>query len=359
MRKVAILWLNYNSMKFIDIIYRSLQSLHELDYDNYTIYIIDNGSTDGSFEKILDFVRSRQGLSSRCRIVRMSRNLGFAGAMNLVWRVYICCGEYSYVLFMNNDAVAFPESVRHMVEYCEQIPRLCGLQGIMEHGDSGLIYNYGVYIDETLNVIHFLRGRPLSCAPKHSIYVTYVQGAYALYNVNVLRRISLRNGDIFPRFVFGYWDDDLIGLRAWSMGYRMVAVPVLSCKHFESLTFKGGVRLADYITSRNYIAKILTYRTPYKPILLLAAFKYCLRRFLRGLRSRGGLNPLLIVRSLYDGLVLYRKVMREYGMRIDLSRVPIVRYGARKVLKYVLMYKTALHEWEKIEKELLERYRVD
>ncbi len=361
MRKVAVLWLNYNSINFIDIVLKSLKSILELDYDNYFIYIIDNGSNDGSFEKILKFLEGYDGSSRRFKVVRLSRNLGFDGAIDVVWRVFVLNRDYRYLLLVNNDAIAYPESLTELVEHIETIPNLCGCQGIIELGDRKVIDSYGVYIDELLNTIPFLRLRSIYSVPKYGLYVTYIKGAYALYRVEILKKICLKHGDLFPRQAFGYWDDDLLGLRAWSMNFKMATFPVLTCKHFESSTFKRELRLSDYFSGRNYIAKILTYKTPLKPLLLLSSFKYCLRRFLRGLKYGGKVSPNLAIRSLYDGIVLYRRVKKMYGLSIDLrnSNIPIIRYSFSKAIKYSIIYKLIYREREKIEKEIMSKYRIE
>jgi len=49
---VSILWLNYNSFPFINIVLESLQGIQNLDYPNYELIIVDNGSTDGSLKII-------------------------------------------------------------------------------------------------------------------------------------------------------------------------------------------------------------------------------------------------------------------------------------------------------------------
>jgi len=53
--KVSIIWLNYNSARFLSLALNSLKSLFDLNYDNYEIIIVDNASSDGSFEAIKKF----------------------------------------------------------------------------------------------------------------------------------------------------------------------------------------------------------------------------------------------------------------------------------------------------------------
>ncbi|MEM0057684.1 MAG: glycosyltransferase family A protein [Candidatus Bathyarchaeia archaeon] len=50
--KVSVFWINYNSIHVIDIIKKSLSALLRLEYPNYELIIVDNGSTDGSLRVI-------------------------------------------------------------------------------------------------------------------------------------------------------------------------------------------------------------------------------------------------------------------------------------------------------------------
>jgi glycosyltransferase involved in cell wall biosynthesis len=54
--KATLVWLNYNSSGFLGLALRSLNSLLQLDYDDYEVIIVDNASNDGSFEAIKKFV---------------------------------------------------------------------------------------------------------------------------------------------------------------------------------------------------------------------------------------------------------------------------------------------------------------
>jgi glycosyltransferase involved in cell wall biosynthesis len=54
---LSIIWVNYNSMSIMDIVLRSLKSILELEYPDYEVIVVDNASSDGSFEKIRDLVK--------------------------------------------------------------------------------------------------------------------------------------------------------------------------------------------------------------------------------------------------------------------------------------------------------------
>ena len=85
MVKVSLIWLNYNSSGFIDIALRSIESALSLDFNDYEVIVVDNASSDGSFERIRKFVEERKPGSVRVKFVRSDANRGYAGGMNLGW----------------------------------------------------------------------------------------------------------------------------------------------------------------------------------------------------------------------------------------------------------------------------------
>ena len=83
MVRASLIWLNYNSSGFIDIALRSVESVLDLDFDDYGVIVVDNASGDGSFERIRKFVEGRKPSSVRVKFVRSDANRGYAGGMNL------------------------------------------------------------------------------------------------------------------------------------------------------------------------------------------------------------------------------------------------------------------------------------
>jgi GT2 family glycosyltransferase len=85
MVKASLIWLNYNSLNFMDIALKSIESVLSLDFDGYEVVIVDNASSDGSFERIRRFVEEKKSSSIRVKFVRSDANRGYAGGINLGW----------------------------------------------------------------------------------------------------------------------------------------------------------------------------------------------------------------------------------------------------------------------------------
>jgi glycosyltransferase involved in cell wall biosynthesis len=69
----------------MDIALKSIESVLSLDFDGYEVIIVDNASSDGSFERIRKFIEEKKPSSVRVKFVRSDANRGYAGGMNLGW----------------------------------------------------------------------------------------------------------------------------------------------------------------------------------------------------------------------------------------------------------------------------------
>ena len=77
---VSIVWVNYNSMRVMSVVLRSLKSILELDYPEYEIVVVDNNSVDGSFDRIKEFTGSLDEASrSKVKLLKLTVNKGYAG----------------------------------------------------------------------------------------------------------------------------------------------------------------------------------------------------------------------------------------------------------------------------------------
>ena len=96
--KVAIVVLNWNGKR--DTV-ECLASLNEIDYSNYEILLVDNGSTDGSQK----YFRAQY---PEIELIENEMNLGFAEGNNVGIR-HAMNGRADYVLLLNNDTFVHPK----------------------------------------------------------------------------------------------------------------------------------------------------------------------------------------------------------------------------------------------------------
>jgi len=298
--KVSIIWLNHNSMKILPLVLQSLESIANIDYpdDRFELIVVDNGSTDGSFEKIREFLERKSSL--RRKIVKLCYNLGFTGGNNIGFIARD--RESRYVLLLNNDAVLFQEGLRVLVEYAEKYSGVAGLQGVVLKYGSKLIDTAGGYVDELLQAHVLGSNQVYPWILRKPIYVTYVDGCCSLYRVESLLKCT--SGKLFIDEFFGYGDDNVLGLMLWSCGYKLVAIPEIIASHARGLTFGRGGKSTNsiYLGERNRVALTQITNTRYKHVLLLHA----LRNLITSTLSRTGFSDLAKTRTrvIIDGVRL-------------------------------------------------------
>lgn len=104
-KKVAIILVNYNGEKFQT---ECIQSIYNMNYNNYDIIIIDNDSKDNSVkivkEKFKDIILIETGKNNG---VAKGNNIGIEYALN---------NGYEYVLLLNNDTEVDKQMLTKMLE---------------------------------------------------------------------------------------------------------------------------------------------------------------------------------------------------------------------------------------------------
>src|SRR4051794_15878382 len=96
--RVSIIILNWNSYA---VTRDCILSLRKMDYQNFEVVLVDNGSVDGSPEKLLEN-------APEIRLIKNASNLGFACGCNVGMREALCRGT-DYILLLNNDTIVAPD----------------------------------------------------------------------------------------------------------------------------------------------------------------------------------------------------------------------------------------------------------
>jgi len=348
--KISIIWLNHNSMRILPLVLQSLESIASIDYpsDRFELIVVDNGSTDGSFERVREFVERRSSL--RKKIIKLDRNLGFTGGNNIGFMARD--RESKYVLLLNNDAVLLQHGLKTLVEYAENFERLGGLQGVILQYGTRLIDSAGDYADELIRSYLLGRGHEHPWILRRPIYVTYADGAVALYRVeSVLKCVGEK---LFIDEFFAYGDDSILGWLLWNCGFPSISVAEVVAYHARSLTFKRKGGLGAYLTDRNRIAQAFITNTRYRRVILLHA----LRNTITSLLSSGSEVSKILIRAFVDGIRLGKR-LRSKGIFIDLYKALIIRIEPKDLIYYFTLRRMVAKYHEEWAIKNLERLVVE
>src|SRR5262245_40538905 len=110
-KKVAIIVLNWNGLS--DTL-ACLASLRHLNYPNYEVVVVDNGSTDNS-------VVTLQAAYPEVTLLVTDENLGYVGGNNRGLE-YARQTKADHALLLNNDTEVHPNFLGLLVEAVEQDP---------------------------------------------------------------------------------------------------------------------------------------------------------------------------------------------------------------------------------------------
>jgi GT2 family glycosyltransferase len=236
--QVTIIVLNWNGLNdTLDC----LESLDQLDYQNYKVVIVDNGSIDGS----VPVIRERfPGVT----IIENGENLGYAGGNNVGLR-YAMAEEADYALLLNNDTVVDPAFLRILV-YAVQAEPAVGIAGptIYYHERPDVIWSAGGAIDwqrgNTRMVGLDERGEGQFGAEPRA--VDFVTGCAML-----IRRTVMEKAGLLDERFFAYYEETEWCVRVARAGYKIVHVPLARMWHKISPSAQADSPLVHYYMTRN------------------------------------------------------------------------------------------------------------
>jgi GT2 family glycosyltransferase len=215
----SLIVLNWNAKEYLA---QCLPSLAALDYPNYKVILVDNGSTDGSVEyAISEF----PGI----RVIENGRNLGYAGGMN----VGIAQSEGDVVVLLNNDIIVRRDWLSELVGAMAASERI-GVAGCkIFFADGETLQHAGGLISYPLALAdHRGYRQPDTGAYDMLADVDYVTSAAMAIGRAVLAEVGNLDDGFFPI----YYDDVDICYRARAAGWRVVYVPTAMLTHLESAT---------------------------------------------------------------------------------------------------------------------------
>lgn len=325
---VSILWINYNSASFIELVLESLRGIRNLEYPNYELIIVDNHSNDGSFEIIKNYVEKEFG--SKSKIIRLSRNIGFCGGNNCAYKAK--SNGSKYIVLLNNDAIPLPRSLNALVDTMETDSQLGAAQGVIMQHKSLLVDNWGFFMDELL-IDHSVFHNQKLPKTERCIYPTYTSGAYTIYRIDAVR--SLYGEDkLFYDEMFAYLDDSVICLKMWNKGWKVKAIPVVTAQHKKSESFKKVSLLKFYLGIRNHLILAEITNSRYKTLAKAYTARNFMTNIIKAANAKDNkiLKQLLptFVKAIRDAEKLSNK-LKQNKESINLYKAPIIKINPHEI----------------------------
>ena len=278
------------------ILVNCLNSLHEQDYPNREIIVVDNGSDEGIEDNL------KAGYPD-VRIVRLDKNYGFAGGNNR--GIGVASGEY--IALINNDATADPQWLSSMLKTVESDPGIGAAGSIVIDGNRpDRLDSYGVGIAFDGMSRQAMRGRPVPGQERPQEALLF-SGCACLLRTAALDEIGLFDEDFFA-----YCEDTDLGLRLRRAGWRIVIAPGAFVNHYYSMTGGKFSLQKIYWVERNHFW-VAAKNFPWFLLLMLPFFT-CLRYLSQGYyiyRGRGDLKTFTGENALSEILSVYLKAYTD------------------------------------------------
>lgn len=98
-KNLLVILITFNNEK---VIKKCLDSIVKQTFNDFTLLIIDNNSTDGTIKTIKSYFLSHSELENKTELLKNSQNIGFAKAVNIGFKKALS-EKYKAVLLINPD----------------------------------------------------------------------------------------------------------------------------------------------------------------------------------------------------------------------------------------------------------------
>lgn len=287
MKEVYVIILDWNGWQ--DTV-ECVESCLRLNYPNFSIIIVDNGSTDGS-EAIL---RNR---FPDIKLIQTGTNLGFAGGNNVGIK-YALTADADYIWLLNNDTIVDQNSLIELINVAESNGKI-GVVGskIYYYNDIDKIWFAGGRMNYiTTDCSHIGYSKRDNGQYDEIKKVDYITGCSLLIKRNVILEVGVMDERYFLLVEEAEWQE-----RIKRRGYKTVFVPKSKIWHKVSQSIGEDSLMWKYYLTRNSLLFSMQHYRLYFIIALIKKLYRGIKSFVFGEKEAGkyifmGIKDFLISR---------------------------------------------------------------
>lgn len=201
-----------------------------MNYENYAVIVVDNGSEDGSCERI-------EMKYPAVDLIKNTHNLGYAGGNNVGMRLAMEKGA-EYIWLLNDDATVSPDCLKLMVEAAEGESEIGLVSPIVYYFENASKWQFaGSYINWKPFILRFPdRGKEIGEEFQKGRDVC-LWGTALLIKRKLIQKIGYLKDEYFA-----YWEDTEYSLRSMRSGFKNVVCEAGSVFHKRQLEEADGAK---------------------------------------------------------------------------------------------------------------------
>lgn len=258
-------------------------SLLESDYPLLRIVVLDNGSCDGSLERLSAWARGVAGLrvatasradldngriaaDARLLLVDCGANLGFAGANNVALAHVLRSDPDASALLLNNDAIIAPTALRQMVALGLAAPEVGAVGATVLRRDRPEVVEMlaGATVSRTTGMVQPVgAGLPRRAPRPETPRMDYVSGCCLLVSMAAVRRVGLMDERYFL-----YSEDVDWGIRMRGAGLRLGFCPGAEVWHKGGASVRHRSAMHDYYMVRAALLLVKKHHASRLPLAM-------------------------------------------------------------------------------------------
>lgn len=236
MNYIAISLLNRNGLN--DTI-SCIDSLLNSSFDNFTIYLLDNGSKNP-----WEFLKLQEKYKNNSKIIlnKSEKNLWFTWGNNFNITKTLKNQQAEYILLLNNDCKVEKDFLQNFIDQVQKIEKV-GIFGPIIKGYDESIQAIGSNINLWTG-----SSKRIKQLEKEYQTVDYVTGSCMLISREVIEKIWILDDQFFA-----YWEESDFALRAKKANYQTFALNVDWIYHKEESANRKDKPYYTYLMFRNRI----------------------------------------------------------------------------------------------------------
>ncbi|MCX6785587.1 MAG: glycosyltransferase family 2 protein [Candidatus Komeilibacteria bacterium] len=277
--KLAISLVTNNAEKYLPF---CLTSVFNQTYKDFTLLIIDNGSSDRT-------VKYLQENYPQLKMVAHQENLGFAQAHNQA----ISWSESEYLMMLNQDIILEPDYLEQAVKYLDNQPAAAVASGkilIWDFADNQrtkIIDSLGLKVFKNHRVVNIKEGETDLGEDNEIKEIFGVSGAAPIFRRSSLERVkiklsSFKHEEYLDEDFFSYKEDVDLAWRLRLAGYQAVYLP--KCVAYHDRSVRRVKDLSDsaarvYRQEKNKLVKVYSYKNHFLLLFKNEFFKNLIKYF--------------------------------------------------------------------------------